>query len=53
VVHADDGQRVVLYGVQDLVVVAKDGLTLVTTLDRAADLKTLVESLPKDVREQS
>jgi len=53
VVHADDGQRVVLYGVENLVVVAKDGLTLVTTVDRAADLKTLVESLPKGVREQS
>lgn len=53
VVHADDGQRVVLYGVDDLVVVVKDGMTLVTTVDRAADLKTLVESLPRRVREQS
>jgi len=53
VVHADDGQRVVLYGVKDLVVVVKEGLTLVTTVDRAADLKTLVESLPKAVRDQS
>ena len=53
VVHADAGQRVVLYGVENLVVVAKAGLTLVTTVDRAADLKTLVESLPKDVRDQS
>lgn len=49
VVHAE-GQRVVLYGVNDLVVVAMDGLTLVTTVDRSADLKTLVESLPPDVR---
>jgi len=53
VVHADDGQRVVLYGVKDLVVVAKGGLTLVTTVDRAADLKRLVESLPPKVRNQS
>lgn len=52
VVHADDGQHVVLYGVEDLVVVARDGLTLVTTVGRAADLKALVESLPKRVREQ-
>ena len=51
VVHAE-GSTVVLYGVTDLVVVAKDGLTLVTTVDRAADLKTLVESLPAGVREQ-
>lgn len=51
VVHAE-GSTVVLYGVSDLVVVAKDGLTLVTTMDRAADLKTLVESLPPVVREQ-
>jgi mannose-1-phosphate guanylyltransferase len=48
VVHAE-GTRVVLYGVQDLVVVAKDGLVLVTTVDKSSDLKTLVESLPKEV----
>jgi len=45
VVHADDG-RVVMYGVEKLVVVVHKGLTLVTTLDKAADLKRLVESLP-------
>ncbi len=45
VVHAESG-AVVLYGVSDLVVVTRDGLTLVTTVDRSADLKTLVESLP-------
>ncbi|HUF27532.1 MAG TPA: sugar phosphate nucleotidyltransferase [Gemmatimonadaceae bacterium] len=50
VVHAE-GSTVVLYGVSDLVVVAKGGLTLVTTVDRAADLKTLVEALPAAVRE--
>jgi mannose-1-phosphate guanylyltransferase len=49
VVHAE-GQNVVLYGVRDLVVVAKDGMTLVTTVDRSADLKKLVESLPSTMR---
>jgi mannose-1-phosphate guanylyltransferase len=50
VVHADSG-TVVLYGVHDLVVVTRAGLTLVTTRDRAADLKTLLERLPPGVRE--
>jgi mannose-1-phosphate guanylyltransferase len=45
VVHAE-GSTVVLYGVDDLVVVARNGLTLVTTREKAADLKRLVESLP-------
>lgn len=49
VVHAE-GTAVVLYGVSDLVVVTRDGLTLVTTVDRAADLKTLVDSLPPAFR---
>jgi mannose-1-phosphate guanylyltransferase len=49
VVHADSGP-VVLYGVSDLVVVAANGLTLVTTLERAANLKSLLESLPDEVR---
>jgi hypothetical protein len=40
-----------LYGVHDLVVVTRAGLTLVTTRDRAADLETLLEHLPPDVRE--
>jgi mannose-1-phosphate guanylyltransferase len=44
VVHADSGQ-VVMYGVNNLVVVTKNGLTLVTTTERASDLKRLVESL--------
>jgi mannose-1-phosphate guanylyltransferase len=51
VVHAE-GNAVVLYGVADLVVVTRDGLTLVTTVDRAADLKTLIESLPPALRER-
>jgi mannose-1-phosphate guanylyltransferase len=48
VVHAD-GTHVVLYGVDDLVVVAKDGLVLVTTVDKSSDLKTLIDSLPANV----
>ena len=44
VVHADSG-TVVMYGVNDLVVVTRNGLTLVTTTERASDLKRLVESL--------
>ena len=51
VVHAD-GNAVVLYGVRDLVVVTRDGLTLVTTLDKASDLKTLIQSLPTALRDQ-
>jgi mannose-1-phosphate guanylyltransferase len=51
VVHATSG-TVVLDGVSDLVVVTRDGITLVTTLARSADLKTLIESLPPSVREQ-
>lgn len=51
VVHAE-GQTVVLYGVSDLVVVSRDGLTLVTTVDRAADLKTLLSELPERVRDR-
>ena len=47
VVHAEEG-RVVMYGVEGLVVVVHGGMTLVTTRDKAADLKRLVESLPGD-----
>lgn len=50
VAHAE-GLRVVMYGVQDLVVVARDGLVMVTTRDKAADLKTLLDALPADVKE--
>ena len=52
VVHAD-GNAVVLYGVRDLVVVSRNGLTLVTTTERAADLKKLIDTLPPQLREQS
>jgi mannose-1-phosphate guanylyltransferase len=44
VVHAESGQ-IVMYGVNNLVVVTQNGLTLVTTTERASDLKRLVESL--------
>jgi len=52
VVHAD-GHTVVLYGVDDLVVAARDGVTLVTTRERAADLKALVDRLPPNVRDRA
>jgi mannose-1-phosphate guanylyltransferase len=48
VVHAE-GMRVILYGVDDLVVVAKDGLVLVTTVDKSSDLKALIDALPSSV----
>ena len=51
VVHAE-GNAVVLYGVSGLVVVTRDGLTVVTTVDRAADLKSLVDALPPSVRDR-
>ena len=47
-----EGNDVVLYGVQDLVVVVRDGLTRVTTTERAADLKTLLDALPSQVRDR-
>ena len=51
VVHSD-GPQVVLYGVHDLVVVAREGLTVVTTREQSADLKKLVESLPPELKER-
>ena len=52
VVHAEE-QQVVLYGVKDLVVIARDGLTVVTTVDASADLKRLVESLPASLKNRT
>ncbi len=52
VVHAAHN-AVVLYGVHDLVVVERDGVTLVTTLAHAAALKSLLDDLPDDLRELS
>lgn len=45
VVHAE-GNAVVLYGVSDLVVITRPGLTVVTTREKSADLKSLIASLP-------
>ncbi|HEX8943732.1 MAG TPA: mannose-1-phosphate guanylyltransferase [Gemmatimonadaceae bacterium] len=51
VIHAA-GATVVMYGVSNLVVVVEDGLVLVTTVDRSTDLKTLMDALPRGVRER-
>lgn len=51
VVHAE-GSDVVLYGVTDLVVVVREGLVLVTTVDRSSDLKSLIDSLPAPLRDR-
>ena len=40
----------VLYGVDGLLVVALPGLTFVTTLERATDLRGLLEQLPESVK---
>ncbi|MHB1225566.1 MAG: mannose-1-phosphate guanylyltransferase [Gemmatimonadaceae bacterium] len=50
VVHSE-GNAVVLYGVEGLVVVVRDGLTLVTTVERTAELKLLLDSLPASLRD--
>ena len=49
IVHTESGP-VVLYGVHQLLVVALDGITFVTTLDRARDLKPLLDALPGSMR---
>jgi mannose-1-phosphate guanylyltransferase len=49
VVHTESG-AVVLFGVSHLLVVALPGLTFVTTLERAGDLKALVDALPRGLR---
>jgi mannose-1-phosphate guanylyltransferase len=49
VVHSE-GPTVVLYGVNDLVVVTTNGTTLVTSVERAADLKALLDALPDELR---
>jgi mannose-1-phosphate guanylyltransferase len=51
IVHAE-GAEVVLYGVRDLVVVTRGGLTLVTDREHAADLKALIASLPERLRDR-
>ncbi|MEJ7760904.1 MAG: sugar phosphate nucleotidyltransferase [Gemmatimonadaceae bacterium] len=51
VIHAEGG-AVVVYGVSDLVVISREGLTLVTTTERSADLKTLIDALPQELMER-
>jgi mannose-1-phosphate guanylyltransferase len=46
------GPSVVLYGVDNLVVVTVDGLTVVTTPEASADLKTLLDALPPRLRDR-
>jgi hypothetical protein len=48
-VHADGGNTVVLYGLTGMLVVARPGLTFVTSLDRAAELNPLLDSLPAEL----
>lgn len=50
VVHAE-GQTVVMYGVHNLVVVARNGLVMVTSQEAAADLKGLLDALPPELRD--
>lgn len=49
VIHAD-GPRVVVFGISGMLVVSLDGLTFVTTLERATELGPLLDALPQDVR---
>jgi len=49
VVHTESG-TVVLFGVSRLLVVSLPGLTFITTLDRANDLKPLLDALPGSLR---
>ena len=51
VVHADGSAIIVLDGVSNLVVVECKGVTLVTTVERSADLKGLLETLPPALRD--
>ena len=49
VVHSE-GTTVVMFGVSGLLVVSLPGLTFVTPLDRAADLRPLLAALPEHLR---
>jgi mannose-1-phosphate guanylyltransferase len=49
IVHNESGATV-LYGVDDLLVVRLRGLTFVTTLEQARDLRPLLDQLPDDAR---
>lgn len=49
VVHADGGNTVVLYGLSGMLVVARPGLTFVTSIERAAELNPLLSALPDEL----
>ncbi len=49
IVHAESG-RVVVYGVNSLLVVSLPGVTFVTSLERAAELGPLFDGLPKALK---
>ncbi len=49
IVHSEDGE-IVVYGVSGLLVVSIEGLTFVTTLDRATELGPLIAQLPPHLR---
>ena len=49
VVHADGGTTVVLYGLSGMLVVARPGLTFVTSIERAAELNPLLNALPDEL----
>jgi mannose-1-phosphate guanylyltransferase len=51
VVWNDTEAPVVLFGARDLVVAQVHGVTLVLPRDRAADLKSLLDALPPEIRE--
>ena len=46
-----DGDPVVLFGVQDLVVVHANGRILVMPTERAAAMKQLLDALPPEIRD--
>ena len=46
-----DGDPIVLYGVQEMVVVHANGRILVMTADRAASMKQLLDALPPAIRD--
>jgi mannose-1-phosphate guanylyltransferase len=50
---ATDGDPIAVFGVEGLVVVRASGVTLVTTREKAPDLKRLLERLPPDFRNPS
>lgn len=49
VIHAD-GQCIVVYGVSGMLVVSVNGVTFVTSLERATDLGPLLNALPGSLR---